>query len=167
MSKKMNVSIYMDNLSPGELAQLMHLVNKSKVTPDSFDIQPGNVYYKIASTGEVVMCVCHSAEPVPESTRDFGNACKDKEYMKQRAFDIGLQNQIANFAKKVNGNWEPDWDDTHQRKWFVLYDRSSDVYGSDYVYCRGDVGMISFESEDLVIRCINEVVRPYVQRRNM
>ena len=62
-------------------------------------------------------------------------------------------NKLMNVAKYLNGDWEPDWNDRHQHKWFIFYDHQlSGLYLAIHYTQR--FASVYFKSEELALRAI-------------
>lgn len=160
------ITVNFENLNEDERNQFMTLVTKAN-TPKKkwwegteFDVKERDTYYMIISSSTVAPNT-NLEVMTDKKTIEFGNACKDKSYMEQRAREIKLDNLIHNFAHVVNEGWMPDWDDRRESKWSICYDYDFEKYevGS---YCRvRDVGAVYFKSEKAAQRCVNEIILPF------
>lgn len=71
----------------------------------------------------------------------------------QQLEQIRALNKLMNVAKYLNGNWEPDWNDRHQHKWFIFYDHQlSGLYLAIHYTQR--FASVYFKSEELALRAI-------------
>lgn len=72
-------------------------------------------------------------------------------------------NKLMNVAKYLNGDWEPDWNDRHQHKWFIFYDHQlSGLYlAIHYTQCFASV---YFKSEELALQAIEILGEEEVKR---
>ena len=62
-------------------------------------------------------------------------------------------NKLMNVAKYLNGDWEPDWNDRHQHKWFIFYDHQlSGLYLAIHYTQR--FASVYFKSEELALQAI-------------
>lgn len=62
-------------------------------------------------------------------------------------------NKLMNVAKYLNGDWEPDWNDRHQHKWFIFYDHQlSGLYLAIHYTQR--FASVYFKSEELALKAI-------------
>lgn len=62
-------------------------------------------------------------------------------------------NKLMNVAKYLNGDWEPDWNDRHQHKWFIFYDHQlSGLYLAIHYIQR--FASVYFKSEKLAYQAI-------------
>lgn len=62
-------------------------------------------------------------------------------------------NKLMNVAKYLNGDWEPDWNDEHQRKWFIFYDYTLNALQLAIHY-RHSFTAIYFKSRELALQAI-------------
>ena len=71
----------------------------------------------------------------------------------QQLEQIRALNKLMNVAKYLNGNWEPDWNDRHQHKWFIFYDHQlSGLYLAIHYTQR--FASVYFKSEELAYQAI-------------
>lgn len=162
---KIDKILYLDNLSGDENKRLMDLLQKASKPKEwwkdtEFDINKNDLYYYISFNGDVGSNV-HAEWNSDIEAINFGNACTDKNYMKQRANDIKCFNYIANFAKTVNGNWEADWSNGDSKKYYVYRSYGSNQgwnVGYDYIVQYPNV--VYFKSAKDAKRCIDEVLIP-------
>ena len=62
-------------------------------------------------------------------------------------------NKLMNVAKYLNGDWEPDWNDRHQHKWFIFYDHQlSGLYLAIHYTQR--FASVYFKSEELALQAM-------------
>lgn len=81
-------------------------------------------------------------------------------YAEQRAKDIKRANLVANFAKRVNGDWEADWTDIKENKYFISYDERLEEYKVLAPFITHIEGVTYFKTKEDAWRCINEVLEP-------
>ena len=68
-----------------------------------------------------------------------------------------------NVAKYLNGDWEPDWNDRHQHKWFIFYDNQlSGLYLAIHYTQR--FASVYFKSEELALQAIEILGEEEVKR---
>ena len=126
-----------------------------------FELQPGNIFYSIDYDGGVRWFHFDNKSGYDRQARKFGNACKDEEYMQQRAKEIRLYNLLSNFAYEVNEGWEPDWESTYQNKWYIYQSHQSHGWGVasyNQIQCMNEV---YFKTKELAERAIEEVILPF------
>lgn len=62
-------------------------------------------------------------------------------------------NKLMNVAKYLNGDWEPDFLNIEERKWFICYDYEDSMLDTDFsAYYRNSV--VYFKSEELTQQAI-------------
>lgn len=72
---------------------------------------------------------------------------------KQQIEQLLAVNKLMNVAKYLNGDWEPDWNDRHQHKWFIFYDHQlSGLYLAIHYTQR--FASVYFKSEELSLQAI-------------
>lgn len=155
-----------NNLTEEEKVQLAKLIDKANTPPQKewwedtiFDIKKGTGYYYINQVGSPAPTV-HTGDWLDRASLRFGNACEDKTYMEQRAKEIKCSNRIANFAKVVNGDWEADWSNSAEKKYYIFFAHTTNQYESGWTAVCQEDGVTYFKSEELAQRCIDEVILP-------
>lgn len=126
-----------------------------------FELQSGDVFYCVDHDGKVEPTYFQANSNSDILTVKFGNACKDEEYMKQRAKEIRLYNLLSNFAYEVNEGWEPDWESAYQNKWYIYQSHSSHGWGVtsyNQIQCMNEV---YFKTEELAQKAIEEIIIPF------
>lgn len=160
MNKQITVNF--ENLNEDERNQLMNLVTKAN-TPKKwwegtiFDIDAHELFFYVSTRGNVDFYENDSSD-YSKQIIAFGNGCKDKNYMQQRAKEIERSNLVANFAEVVNDGWRAKWKDSNQCKFYIIYDEYLDKYAVAYTRSCNIEGATFFKSEELAQRCIDEVL---------
>ena len=62
-------------------------------------------------------------------------------------------NKLMNVAKYLNGNWEPDFTNGDEKKWYIDYDCEDSRLGTDYTYNYRHSN-VYFKSEELALQAI-------------
>lgn len=122
---------------------------------DCFSLEPYDLYYFVDCDGCVKSDVYSGKSRYDRQAVEFGNACKDEDYMQRRAKEIRLYNLLSNFAYQVNGDWEPDKGNkyfvyNHKGTWYVNYFVES--FHANDVY---------FKTQQLAERAIQEIILPF------
>lgn len=104
----------------------------------------GRPSWRLRDTG-VIGCVnCTSSANIHHSS--ISTSYKQLEQL------LAL-NKLMNVAKYLNGDWEPDWNDRHQHKWFIFYDHQlSGLYLAIHYTQR--FASVYFKSEELALKAI-------------
>lgn len=160
------ITVNFENLSEKERNKLMSLIEKANTPPQKwwkgteFDIHNNDRFYTVAHNSSVYI-LTNKNWTIDKEAISFGNACKDKSYMEQRAKEIKLDNLIHNFAHVVNEGWTPNWDNKNEIKWYIYYDYNFEKYET-FNYCKvKDVGAVYFKSKEAAQRCIDEIIIPF------
>lgn len=62
-------------------------------------------------------------------------------------------NKLMNVAKYLNGDWEPDFTDGNQKKWYIDYDFKDLALSTDFT-CIYRHSNVYFKSEELALQAI-------------
>ena len=65
-----------------------------------------------------------------EDTLKLGINCKSMLVNKNNVSKLVTLSKLMNIAKYYNGDWEPDWNNQDEYKYFIIYD--TDTYKVDY-----------------------------------
>ena len=72
---------------------------------------------------------------------------------KQQSEQLLALNKLMNVAKYLNGDWEPDFTNFSERKWWIDYDFEDLMLSTDFSgYYRNSV--VYFKSEELALQAI-------------
>ena len=159
------ITVNLENLTDAERQQLMSLVEKSKKAKQwwegtKFDIKENENYYTILPSGGVEADRQFCTQ-VDGNRINFGNACKDRDYMERRAKEIKLYNLLSNFAEVVNEGWTPNWKDKYEEKYCLYYDCFQDKWHTIYTFFAKYPTEVYFKSKELAQRAINEIILPF------
>ena len=62
-------------------------------------------------------------------------------------------NKLMNVAKYLNGDWQPNWNNANECKWFIYFSNVRGVLDIDYI-CSKLQQFIYFKSKDLTLQAI-------------
>lgn len=166
-NEKMTIEVNMGNLSEDERAQFKSLIEKANTPPQKkwwvnteFDIKKGDAYYVVGNNGEIISSQFTNTD-LDYDRNKFGNACKNRNYIKQRTKDIWYANLIANFAHVVNGQWREDWSNMNERKYYCRYNQNAREWNVAFENFSKIPGVAYFKSRALAQRCIDEIILPF------
>lgn len=63
-------------------------------------------------------------------------------------------NKLMNVAKYLNGDWEPDWNNSSETKWCLFFDHSNDKKIVPSNWQTSHYGCVHFKSEKLALQAI-------------
>lgn len=63
-------------------------------------------------------------------------------------------NKLMNVAKYLNGDWEPDWNNSSETKWCLFFDHSNDKKIVPSNWQTSHYGCVHFRSEKLALQAI-------------
>jgi len=126
-----------------ELEAYVEGIDKKK---SIFNIQKGDKYWYINSEG-YVHCSIWNDDDIDLARRDSGNAFITKgEAEKERDKRQALQ-RIKKTIWEKGYEFEPDWSDTRQDKYFILYDHGDREYAAYDYHFQQYIGTPFFFSE--------------------
>lgn len=168
MSADNKITIDLENLTNEEreflLGFLAGFAEKKKASNEwqkdtIFDINENIKYWCIDDGGQVAKV---GYDYNASSRKKFGNRCTGYTYMQEQAIRIKLLNWISAFAQVINKEWKPNWNDSKQCKYFIMYDYEENKYLVNYDinsrFCFPNE--IYFKSREAAQRCIDEILIP-------
>ena len=166
-NEKMTIEVNVGNLGEDEREQFKSLIEKANTPPQKkwwegteFDIHNNDRFYTVAHAGSVYT-LTNRDWATDKKAISFGNACKDRNYIKQRTKDIWYANLIANFAHVVNGQWREDWSNMNERKYYCRYNQNAREWNVAFENFSKMPGVAYFKSRALAQRCIDEIILPF------
>ena len=63
-------------------------------------------------------------------------------------------NKLMNVAKYLNGDWEPDWNNSRETKWCLFCDHNNNKKIVTSTWQTSHYGCVHFKSEELALRAI-------------
>lgn len=149
-----NITVNMDNLSEKEREQLMRLIEKSngckrKVWKPEY----GEGYFCV--TGYGIGNNIWKNDYMDSSYYGIDNCFKTKEEAEFALKKIKVKTELRRFAEE-NNEYEIDWKDEKQEKWFIFYNCKEEIINPIYVYdfC---VCNICFTSEEIARQAIKSI----------
>lgn len=118
---------------------------------DPFDLEEGDRFYYINALGKVQVGIYGKSNT---HYVKVGNACKDPDVMNTRVIELRNYNKLANLAIKCNQGWEPNWDDQHEYKWFIVFDHLLRKMLPNYTTHIYNPTTIYFKSKEDVVKAI-------------
>ena len=125
-------------------------------------IEEGQEYYFIDSTGDVRFDFWNN-HPVNRQRLDFGNCFpyteENKEQVEKEVNLIAerrkLQNEMEMFAR-LNNDYEIDWSNTEQQKWYLCIDYEDNEVDMRYTYYYREPNITYFTSEEVIDKAIEK-----------
>lgn len=116
-------------------------IKKDLTYKDIRDKLERDARYIITSDGDI--------ERIDKSGKNIGsNSVADPKQLRK----IIAINQLMNIAKYYNGDWEPDWDDSNEKKFHI--ECYNGKYNTDVVYSANH-SIVYFRSRDDVLAVID------------
>ena len=69
-----------------------------------------------------------------EDTLKLGKNCNSIIINKSNASKLVALSKLMNIAKYYNGDWKPDWSNTDEYKYYIIYSYKDNIYAIDYSY---------------------------------
>lgn len=150
-----NITVNMENLSEEERKQLMKLIKKSN-KPKSKILKPeyNEIYFCISEYGAVRNSIWEN-DHIDNGCYGIGNCFKTEEEAKFTLEKAKVETELRRFAEE-NNEYEIDWADKKQEKWFILYNCKEGIINRTYAYdfC---VCNIYFTSEEIARQAIKSI----------
>lgn len=126
-----NITVNMENLSEKEREQLMKLIQKSNGSKGKVCKPENNEkYFFISGCGVINSCRWIN-DSTDNGCYEIGNCFKTKEEA-EFALERGkIETKLRRFADE-NNEYEIDWEDDDQEKWFIYY--NCDTKKIDIIY---------------------------------
>ena len=69
-----------------------------------------------------------------EDALKLGKNCKNIIINESNASKLVTLSKLMNIAKYYNGDWKPDWSNTDEYKYYIIYSYKDNIYAIDYSY---------------------------------
>ena len=69
-----------------------------------------------------------------EDALKLGKNCKSIIINESNASKLVALSKLMNIAKYYNGDWKPDWSNTDEYKYYIIYSYKDNIYAIDYSY---------------------------------
>ena len=69
-----------------------------------------------------------------EDVLKLGKNCKSIIINESNASKLVALSKLMNIAKYYNGDWKPDWSNTDEYKYYIIYSYKDNIYAIDYSY---------------------------------
>lgn len=132
----------------GNIVQ-MEVVSIEEAKPE-YPFKDGDGYWFIESTG-LIHSGWWNSDNYSISRYELGRVYKTKEEA-EHAFEV----QKARVRLQRKANLKPDWSDSRQYKYHILYDYSRDCLKSDWTRVHSIPGVMFFSSEEEAKQSIKE-----------
>ena len=150
-----NITVNLENLSKEEREQLMKLIQKSngckrKVWKPEYNV----FYFCISEYGSVVNNTWEN-DYMDNGCYGIGNCFKTEEEAEFALEKAKVETELRRFAEE-NNEYEIDWKDKKQEKWFIFYNCKEENINTMYVYdfC---ICNICFTSEEIARQAIKSI----------
>lgn len=158
MKNENQITVNMENLSNEEREQLLKLVKKSnETTKKRWRAEEHEAYYIITCDGQIELSTEMNC-PFDERIYELGNYFKTK---KEAEFEVNkklVYQELKDYALEHN-EYELDWEDETQSKWYICYDYDVNPESLNYflVWTLCDIGQIYFSSEEIAREAVKTV----------
>ena len=69
-----------------------------------------------------------------EDALKLGKNCKSIIVNESNVSKLVALSKLMNIAKYYNGDWNPDWSNTNEYKYYIIYSYKDNIYAIDYSY---------------------------------
>lgn len=128
-----------------------------------FEFNEGVTIYFINSIGEVSWGN-YLGDKLNGGFIKYGNACKNKAFMEEKAKETKLYNLLKNFSFEVNDGWEPDWENVNEDKYIIAKENGL-IWRPTRSTTFKIVNGVYFKSKELAQRAIDEIIIPFEEGR--
>lgn len=115
-----NITVNMENLSEKEREQLMKLIQKSNGSKGKVCKPENNEKYFFISGCGVINSFRWINDSTDNGCYGIGNCFKTKEEAEFALEKAKVEAELRRFAEE-NNEYEIDWEDDDQKKWFIYY----------------------------------------------
>lgn len=160
-----NPSLYYNKIHYADFTQNdIITLEFEEIKPTGWErVKENNLYYYVNPRGAV-----HSYEEAGDATDDgiFANYnyFSTKEKAEQVRDMILLQRMMIKFYDENDG--KVDWTDTENEKYNIYYDYEYNSWETTWTYTTRQLNQIYFSTEELVQRCIDEVIKPFMEGKD-
>lgn len=152
------LEIYNNIINSEEQAQEAQEVTEEKKPYEiSYPKDGEELYYIDDYTGELKEKTFYAWDNDDKRLYKIGLLFDAKEEAEQFKRERALIKKIKCYAKEQQGDWEPDWEDTNQKKYYIAYDLELEtvhiIYNKYYtVFSK----LPYFKSKEIAQACIDE-----------
>lgn len=126
-----NITVNMENLSEKEREQLMKLIQKSNGSKGKmWKPEDNEKYFYVSGRGVINICRWIN-DTTDNGCYEIGNCFKTKEEAEFALEKAKVEAELRRFAEE-NNEYEIDWEDDDQEKWFIYY--NCDTKKIDIIY---------------------------------
>lgn len=126
-----NITVNMENLSEKEREQLMKLIQKSNGSKGKmWKPEDNEKYFYVSGRGVINICRWIN-DSTDNGCYGIGNCFKTKEEAEFALEKAKVEAELRRFAEE-NNEYEIDWEDDDQEKWFIFY--NCDMKKIDIIY---------------------------------
>lgn len=173
MKNENQITVNMENLTNEEREQLLKLVKKSNETlKKRWKAEVGQKYYYIDEYRNMIVGSFMGAlknydaeDEVDKNLYKFGNYFKTEE---EAEFELNkrlVYQELKDYALEHN-EYELDWQDETQSKWYILcnYDAGLELLEYNCLWSCCDIGQIYFTSEQIAKEAVKTVGKVRIER---
>ena len=150
-----NITVNMENLSEEEREQLIKLIHKSNgFKSKMWKPKCGELFFYISGRGDIFSSIWINSYICSEYY-SIGNCFKTKEEAEFALEKVRVETELRRFAEE-NNEYEIDWKDKKQVKWFISYNCKKEIINPicayDFCICN-----IYFTSEEIAKQAVGYV----------
>lgn len=148
-----NITVNMENLSEKEREQLMKLIQKSNGSKGMVWKPEYDEWYFYVSGYGVIGSNVWINDYTDNGYYEIGNCFKTEEEAKFALEKTKVEAELCRFAEK-NNEYEIDWKDEDQEKWFIYYYSDKICPYQTYSTMRND---IYFSSKEIAKQAVDNI----------
>lgn len=94
--------------------------------------EKGQEYWTVDSSFGLAVSIIFENDSFDRNLLDFGNAFSSEENALKASKAMRTHNKILQYIIENDGDWEADWNDRSQKKWFIRFNHAENKWKSDY-----------------------------------
>ena len=135
------------------IREKLSLMEEELNKPDDYKHFPskGDTYYALTPWGKIEEIFAHDNKVRPNTYKTYEEA--KKAYNKTVALE-----KVKRRIKELQGDWEPDWSDDDERKFYIIYHYTNRSFRSvDWNITQYSTLIPYMENEQIAVTIINEM----------
>lgn len=94
--------------------------------------EKGKAYWHVTSMGFTADSATYHANGADRGRLAFGNIFSSEENAQKASKVMRTHNRILQYIIENDSDWEADWNDRSQKKWFIRFNHDENKWKSDY-----------------------------------
>lgn len=113
-------------------------------------------YWYIGSDGKPWPAVWFDDSSINRARMELGNVLRTRQDAEQRIASIRARVRLRESADRLNLGWRPNWSDTSEPKWTIVYDHQQKQFLPAWGECE-DLDCVYFRTDELARQAITEL----------